>query len=87
MKVLNANDALNKIMQAGPEFLMDADDLNYLIEEEEAVTCYEDANSILYINKDKDTDYVYSIYRIKHWGEIINVINEIERKNKEWEKE
>lgn len=37
-------------------------------------------------NVDKDTDYVYSIYRIHHWGEIINIINEIERKNKEWEK-
>lgn len=37
-------------------------------------------------NRDVDSDYVYSIYRIHHWGEIINIINEIERKNKEWEK-
>jgi 5'(3')-deoxyribonucleotidase len=37
-------------------------------------------------NQDKETDYVCSIYRIHHWGEIINVINDIERKNKEWEK-
>lgn len=37
-------------------------------------------------NRDKDTDYVYSIARVRHWGEIINVINDIERKNKEWEK-
>jgi 5'(3')-deoxyribonucleotidase len=37
-------------------------------------------------NIDEDADYVYSIYRIHHWGEIINVINNIERKNKEWEK-
>lgn len=37
-------------------------------------------------NEDKEADYVYSIYRVNHWGEIINVINEIERKNKEWEK-
>ena len=37
-------------------------------------------------NQDKDTDYVYSIYRIRNWGEIINVINTIERKSKEWEK-
>lgn len=37
-------------------------------------------------NQDADADYVYSIYRIHHWGEIINVINDIERKNKEWEK-
>ena len=38
-----------------------------------------------YWNQDKDADYAYSIYRIHHWGEIINVINEIERSNKEWE--
>jgi len=37
-------------------------------------------------NVDEDTDYVYSISRIHHWGEIINLINNIERKNKEWEK-
>jgi 5'(3')-deoxyribonucleotidase len=37
-------------------------------------------------NRDDGKDYVYSIYRIHHWGEIINIINEIERKNKEWEK-
>lgn len=37
-------------------------------------------------NRDKEKDYVYSISRIHHWGEIINIINEIERKNKEWEK-
>lgn len=37
-------------------------------------------------NRDDNTDYVYSIYRIRNWGEIINVINTIERKSKEWEK-
>ena len=37
-------------------------------------------------NKDDDADYVYGIYRIHHWGEINNVINTIERKNREWEK-
>jgi 5'(3')-deoxyribonucleotidase len=37
-------------------------------------------------NRDDHADYVYSISRIHHWGEIINVINEIERKDKEWEK-
>ncbi len=37
-------------------------------------------------NEDKEADWVYSIYRIHNWGEIINVINTIERKNKEWEK-
>lgn len=37
-------------------------------------------------NQDADADYVYSIYRIHNWGEINNVINTIERKNKEWEK-
>jgi 5'(3')-deoxyribonucleotidase len=36
-------------------------------------------------NVDDGADYVYGIYRIHHWGEIINIINEIERKDKEWE--
>lgn len=36
-------------------------------------------------NFDEGKDFAYSIYRIHHWGEIINIINEIERKNKEWE--
>ena len=33
-------------------------------------------------NRDKEMDYIYSIYRIHHWGEINNVINNIERKYK-----
>lgn len=37
-------------------------------------------------NVSDEKDYVYGIYRIHHWGEIINIINEIERKNGEWEK-
>lgn len=37
-------------------------------------------------NQDDVTDFAYSIYRIHHWGEIINIINEIERKEKEWRK-
>jgi 5'(3')-deoxyribonucleotidase len=37
-------------------------------------------------NQDKEADYVYSIYRIHNWSEIINVINNIERKDKEWNK-
>ena len=37
-------------------------------------------------NQDNDADWVYSIYRIHHWGEIINVIQNIERKDREWEK-
>lgn len=37
-------------------------------------------------NVDEDKDYVYSIYRIRNWGEILNIINNIERKSKEWEK-
>lgn len=36
-------------------------------------------------NIDDGADYVYGIYRIHHWDEIINIINEIERKDKEWE--
>jgi 5'(3')-deoxyribonucleotidase len=37
-------------------------------------------------NIDEETDWVYSISRIHHWGEIINVIQSIERKEREWEK-
>lgn len=37
-------------------------------------------------NNNEDKDYIYDIRRVKSWGEIVNVINEIERKNKEWEK-
>ena len=36
-------------------------------------------------NQDDDADYAYSIYRIHNWGDVINIINEIERRNKEWE--
>lgn len=37
-------------------------------------------------NEDVNKDYVYSISRVYHWGEIVNIINDIERKNKEWGK-
>lgn len=37
-------------------------------------------------NIDNDADYVYSISRIHHWGEINNIITNLERKEKEWEK-
>lgn len=37
-------------------------------------------------NRNDEADWVYSIYRIHHWGELNNIINTIERKNKEWEK-
>ena len=39
-----------------------------------------------YWNQDGDTDYVYDIHRFNHWGEFVNIINEIDRRNKEWEK-
>ena len=37
-------------------------------------------------NQDGDADYVYGLYRIHHWGEINNVIQNIERKDREWVK-
>jgi 5'(3')-deoxyribonucleotidase len=37
-------------------------------------------------NINEETDYVYDISRIIHLGELVNTINKIERKNKEWEK-
>lgn len=35
-------------------------------------------------NRDSKSDWVYSIYRIHNWGEIMNIISEIERKDKQW---
>lgn len=35
-------------------------------------------------NRDKDKDYAYDIYRAYNWKDIINFVNEIERRNKEW---
>lgn len=35
-------------------------------------------------NMDSGADYVYDIYRIHTWSEIINVIQDIERKMKKW---
>ena len=37
-------------------------------------------------NRDEEADWIYSIYSTHHWGEIINIIQIIERKNKEWVK-
>ena len=37
-------------------------------------------------NIDKYADFAYNIYRINNWSEMANVINEIERKDKEWTK-
>jgi 5'(3')-deoxyribonucleotidase len=37
-------------------------------------------------NRDTSKDYSYDIYRANNWRDIIYIINEIERKNKEWEK-
>ena len=36
-------------------------------------------------NQSKEKDFVYSIYRAKSWKDIVNIINDIERKDKEWE--
>ena len=33
-------------------------------------------------NRDEKSDWVYDIYRIRHWGELNNIINTIERKEK-----
>lgn len=35
-------------------------------------------------NVDGGKDFAYSIYRIHHWGEILNIISDIERKAKEY---
>lgn len=36
-------------------------------------------------NINEEADYVYDISRIIHWGELVNAINKIERKNKSYE--
>lgn len=35
-------------------------------------------------NVDDGADYVYGIYRVNQWGDVINIIKDIERKMKEW---
>ena len=37
-------------------------------------------------NRDKDKDFVYDIIRTYGWKDIVNIINELERKDKEWKK-
>ena len=37
-------------------------------------------------NRNKDKDFVYDIHRIHSWDEVNNIIKDIERKEKEWEK-
>lgn len=38
-------------------------------------------------NRDERKDFVYSINRIYHWCEVVNVISNLERRNREWENE
>lgn len=35
-------------------------------------------------NRSTSKDYAYNIYRCYNWTDIVNTINEIERKNEEW---
>lgn len=37
-------------------------------------------------NRNEHKDYAYDIARISHWSEVVNIINNIERKEKEWKK-
>jgi 5'(3')-deoxyribonucleotidase len=37
-------------------------------------------------NRNKTKDTVYDIKRAHNWNEIVKIINDLERKNKEWEK-
>jgi 5'(3')-deoxyribonucleotidase len=37
-------------------------------------------------NQSEEKDYVYDIHRVNNWSEVVDIIKEIERKNKEWEK-
>lgn len=38
-------------------------------------------------NCNEVVDYIYSIHRAYCWDDIINIINDIEKENREWEKE
>ena len=35
-------------------------------------------------NRNKDKDFVHDIYRVSSWNEVMNIINDIERKDEEW---
>ena len=37
-------------------------------------------------NQSENKTFVYDIRRFNHWGEFVDIISDIERKNKEWEK-
>ena len=37
-------------------------------------------------NRDENKDFIYDIYRTHNWREIVSAVNEIERKDAEWEK-
>ena len=37
-------------------------------------------------NRSASKDYAYNIYRAHNWVDIVNIVNEIERNDKEWEK-
>lgn len=37
-------------------------------------------------NQSEEKDYAYGIYRMYHWGELLNIINKIKKENEEWEK-
>ena len=36
-------------------------------------------------NRDSSKDYAYDIHRAYDFGDVINIINDIERRDKEWE--
>lgn len=38
-------------------------------------------------NQNESADYAYDIHRFSSWGEVVNIINKIEKENEEWEKE
>lgn len=38
-------------------------------------------------NRSSSKDYAYSIYRVYNWSEVATAIENIERKNKEWERQ
>ncbi len=58
MKKIASQDALERIKGMGIAYVMEFDSLNYLIEDEENVDCYVNAEMLVTCNLDRDTMYI-----------------------------
>ena len=58
MKQIENKEALQILLHGGPNYIIAADSLNYLIEDEEPLECYMDSKCITFINSTKDVTYI-----------------------------